>query len=954
MRAAPWGGRDQGEEEARYPTRHSASATADVPARVYDSQLNRMESKLNSLFAAVASSVRAERPALPARPPSGKPQASLGAAIAEVTRRQKDLDEGRAAPRPMSVTGLQRDIVGLSAKLDDMRREYAGRHTETPACNLDKLRTEISTISEVLGGLASRGSVAALEQTIRALSQRIETSRSEGIREAVLQPLEQLVGELRHAVAGINSRTAFSGLESELQKLGAKLDGLGRAGLDPTALQKVQQQTGEICDLLTGALARPLPIERIERQIEELAQTVERQRSAAHEAAAYSFVDESAGGKIEERLDAIAAKVERAMSDAHGQGQIDALSRRIDELHRELADWITHAPPGADMRPLEDLVRALVDKLERTEGVDPRAINALEQRIAELAQRLDASSVSFSSLGSLEQTIDALFSELEKTRQAAVDAAQGSASRGASLAGADAVGQELQMLRAVQDEVDRRTAATLNAVHETLEKLVDRLSMVEQELSLRPKASNELLASGPAPVFAPAQRDIAGRALAEGDRADLKNLRIRPDDLPRRENARNAATPPASIEDFLIEPGSGFPGRREESVGEAPRGRQARGEREVPASRADFIAAARRAAQAAQMETAAPVAQSQTRTVPPPKNGAGLVRQTRNFVSQHRRPVVLSIAALFLAIGAYALVKTMVHAQSTSTSSADMPAVAMLASPTTAAPAPTATASLNAAATDANSARQPVSNADATPTAAIGTNDTAPDATQTDSQAAQGGDARAQFQMAMNYAEGRHVPRDLAAAARWYAKAAAQGLAPAQYRLAMFYEKGLGVTRDIGQARLWYQRAAEQGNIRAMHNFAVLVAGGGDDGKPDYATAALWFEKAAEYGVRDSQYNLGVLLARGLGVPQNFASAYTWFSIVAAQGDSDAASKRDDVGARLSDDQLAAAKAAADNFRPKTPDAAANDVQASISSWNSSSPTPAPMSKAQHAKVTML
>ncbi len=182
------------------------------------------------------------------------------------------------------------------------------------------------------------------------------------------------------------------------------------------------------------------------------------------------------------------------------------------------------------------------------------------------------------------------------------------------------------------------------------------------------------------------------------------------------------------------------------------------------------------------------------------------------------------------------------------------------------------------------------------------------------------------------------MPRDLVTAAQWYRKAAERGLAPAQLRLAFLYQKGVGVQRDLDRARAWYLRAAEQGNVTAMHNLAVLTA----DNKPDYATAAQWFKKAAEYGLLNSQFNLALLLSRGLGVQQNLVAAYAWFAIAAAQGDNDAAMRRDDLGARLNSDQLATARAMAASFRAKTPDAAANDDQPLAAAWPA--PTSGPIS----------
>jgi localization factor PodJL len=187
---------------------------------------------------------------------------------------------------------------------------------------------------------------------------------------------------------------------------------------------------------------------------------------------------------------------------------------------------------------------------------------------------------------------------------------------------------------------------------------------------------------------------------------------------------------------------------------------------------------------------------------------------------------------------------------------------------------------------------------------------------------AEAGDAAAQFDLAVRYAEGGAAPRDFGLAAQWYERAAQQGLAVAEYRLGSLYEKGLGVGKDMQRAKDLYQRAAEQGNTRAMHNLGVLAAEGS---KPNYTSAALWFGKAAEYGIRDSQYNLAVLLGRGLGLPKDLVKSYTWFAIVATAGDADAARKRDDVAARLTSSELAAANAAAAGFAPHPADRAANE-----------------------------
>ena len=170
-------------------------------------------------------------------------------------------------------------------------------------------------------------------------------------------------------------------------------------------------------------------------------------------------------------------------------------------------------------------------------------------------------------------------------------------------------------------------------------------------------------------------------------------------------------------------------------------------------------------------------------------------------------------------------------------------------------------------------------------------------------QAAADGNARAQFEVAAIYTEGRAVEANPAEAAKWYERSAAQGFVPAQYRLGNLYEAGTGVEKDLEMARLWYQRAADAGNRMAMHNLAALYAGG-QLGEQQFELAAEWFTKAAARGMTDSQFNLGMLYARGLGVDQDFEQSYKWFSLAARSGDADAGKARDDMAKSLSADAV--------------------------------------------------
>ena len=150
-------------------------------------------------------------------------------------------------------------------------------------------------------------------------------------------------------------------------------------------------------------------------------------------------------------------------------------------------------------------------------------------------------------------------------------------------------------------------------------------------------------------------------------------------------------------------------------------------------------------------------------------------------------------------------------------------------------------------------------------------------------------------------------------AVKFLTQAAEKGQAVAQYRLGTLYERGQGVPADAAKAAHWYEMAANQGNRKAMHNLAVSYAGGAA-GKKNMAEAARWFAKAAALGLSDSQFNLAVLYERGDGVPQSLLDAYKWYSIAAAAGDTESKARIGVLQTQLGDADKAAANKSAATF----------------------------------------
>jgi hypothetical protein len=78
---------------------------------------------------------------------------------------------------------------------------------------------------------------------------------------------------------------------------------------------------------------------------------------------------------------------------------------------------------------------------------------------------------------------------------------------------------------------------------------------------------------------------------------------------------------------------------------------------------------------------------------------------------------------------------------------------------------------------------------------------------------ADAGNAHAQTRMGDAYMEGRGVPRDDAAAGRWYEDAALKGETGAQVKLATMYAKGKGVLPNYNLAYIWFGTSAPRGQF---------------------------------------------------------------------------------------------------------------------------------------------
>ncbi|WP_375465487.1 hypothetical protein [uncultured Methylobacterium sp.] len=977
-----------------------------APVQQVADRLGDIERRMSALGEQVAAS----------RPPGrrGRPAAAeIRDAVQEIRQRQRELDDDAQG----SIVATMRQ--DLARRLDAAVAEAAPPEAALPEAvqppvpdAVSELRRETSRLRESIGHLATGRDLGALEQAMISLASGVERAHAPADLAAIAAPIELIRVQVERLADDV-AENVHARVAGDVERLAARLGTVVAGGhggtVDHDALTDLFRELEEIRHLI-AALAGPERIQGLANGLQAISAQIA-QLQAGPETNLRPLLEEIRTGLqaagpapaiLVDQIEAMAAKLDALQAGARGAdaaaskailGRIDALSDKVDRVSAQpVGDLIGRleglgetlgetlrrpAVPGGDVASIHAMLRNLAEKVDRV-GARPggEGLDALEKQVVLLANRIDARSVD-PTLVSLERTMGDLLRQVSALREAAPsEAVVAQAARSAvaaSIGGAREAADrsEFGLLRAGLADIqarqaasDQRLSVTLEGVQSALDRLVGRLGAPEAgEAARLPIAARQ----------ASLEERLLGSTGIEAPRRGARR--------PELPHASGAAPAPeaARIGDELLEPGAGRPAKdataKDAPTKDAPaRERVARDRTEAPEADAadiktNFIAAARRAAQAAQAEVASEAALSAGRREPrgsagraaPAASapGAGPVARLRAEIDRRRRPLLLGLAAVVLALGA-------LQAISMRPTGADAARTSL--PPAASVPARDASGVADAgtpSAPKADSLKADPAKVDPVPAEVARTVPADPQTTQAiaspppEPRAAQAraalpqvsgmaslsgdlaglpaalsklrqsvldGDGTAIWELAGREADGRGLPRDLSLAAKLYEKLAAAGYAPAQYKLAGHHEKGSGLVRDIGQAKLWYGRAAEQGHARSMHNLAVLYAENpAASGKPDYASAASWFRQGAEYGVRDSQYNLAVLYARGLGLTQDLMQSYAWFSAAAAQGDEDAGRKRDDVANKLSPADLATARSIAANFKPHRLDRAVNE-----------------------------
>lgn len=907
-----------------------------------------------------------------------------------------------AAPAYVPAVPTQ-DLSGLEEHLKQITDQIETLRRPGVEDAINALRAELGDIGRALNDAMPRQAIDAIERQIQSLTHRIAEGRQNGGDAGALGGIEHGLAEVRDALRGLTPAENLVGFNEAVDGLAHKIDMIV-AKRDPEMLGQLERAITTLREM-TGHVASNDAVSRLAAQVAELGDKVDHFAQGGASDALNNLEH-----RISALSDALAARSQNGASiPPRLEALVESLSDKIEQIQQSRGENVA-------VGHLEDQIVALVKRLDAS---DSRLghLEAIERGLGDLLVHIEEIRAN-KNTGAVREdgapVVAQLQQQLERT-QSALDAMHGTLGivvdrlatieKGVREPRPAAPDEAMELTQPVGRIAARAVVDEAPPAPPSPPPAPQRMEAPQPEparLPPRPypqQPAPELaavLAQRPAPQSAPqpaaqqAPQQAAARRLPPAPRLPINpdlppDMPIEPGSAPPRFAASHAARIAAS----------------EAALGPARPKLEAE-----PEGKSGFLAAARRAARLA-MQSAKPRA-------PEPDVPQYMAEDEeaapslRSSVMKKVKSVLIAACLVAVIIGGIQIASKFFDFNSSHTT--QNAGSGVTAPPQTTADDPLVTQSLTSPIKpfdgSAMSGTAPGTGAvrNVTPGVLPGTdnssllsapalnpppqtapNSTAPTNDVTGSipprapkarpaspygdsdlpiaiggarlrDAAMGGDAVAAYEVAQRFAEGRGIAANPEEAARWFERSAGKGFVPAQFRYASMLEKGQGVKKNLGQARKLYVAAAGRGHAKAMHNLAVLYAEG-IDGKPDYATAAQWFRKAAEHGVGDSQYNLGILCARGLGVEKNFNDAYRWFALAAAQGDREAAKKRDEIADRLEPDDLTAVQAAVKKFAAKPQPAEAIAVPVPRGGWDDNGnaeapaaapqPAPGPVSKPQ-------
>ncbi|MGE0230827.1 MAG: peptidoglycan-binding protein [Flavobacteriaceae bacterium] len=815
---------------------------------------------------------------------------------------------------------------------------------------LERLEERLNQIADAItakakadtGGAAGKkieDSIRRLADTQLAISHNIDET-GERYRATLDERLNALAARIEAKIQQENTYEAIGGLERELRNMS---DRLTMPDVDLGGLVSEVRSVAERLDAIPAhsesafrRIANGLA-QHIDSSSSTTISTLRADLERIHNAAPAPDIS-----SIEHAIADIALRLDTA-----GQAELGALRDEIAQMRSEI-----HNSGRIDLSGIESSLALLLQKLderpaESARGDDTAVLAAVERRIAQLSEDIASVRAADATPSQIEPLLSDLARRIDASREDAVEAARQAAEAAAGKVLATPPGDpapdkaligalqnEIRQLRQSSDQSDRRTQDTLEAVHDVLGKIVNRLSEMEREVVIPAPNTEAPTDRRPAQPHAAAEHVLSSKP--------DKPAAYEPQATPGRPiNAPSGETSPSLQDDVPLPPRMSRQAEASANAAETA----ATGEKNE--DKTDFIAAARRAARAAAAEEAAGqndlprglarllrrkaretdapaadraatpraaggggfdraqraartagkvevrdktlTAQSEPAVADAGEGPAGLVADVRNDESGKtggsRKTIVYGMSIFLILMGGWQVYRMF-------SANEAPPAPAALSTPEQPAPQQSAPVAPDTQATPPASSGTPAGeqgNAAIAPerhssigTPAMPRQIEIGQLPKTSDQAAMAGKGGLKSEPAGSLASPQlsDLPNSLPQGLR---EAAAGGDMLARYEIGSRYAEARDAPQDLEKAAQWFQLAAAQGHAPSQFRLGGMFEKG--NGVPkDNELAKIWYERAAEKGNRRAMHNLAVLLADGSAGKPDYGVAADWFRRAAEFG----------------------------------------------------------------------
>jgi localization factor PodJL len=863
-------------------------------------------------------------------------------AFAKLANRLEDIQAAvETLPQSLSMQSMEEKVRVLATAIDTLSRQNphaSAEHLELIESRLDEIsRAIVATSVSMQPAAMDYVPFERLEARLAALAQRVEEIGAEDTTHALAEHVGARIASLSDRFDALASASQLP--EEQIARLASQMEVISRK------IESVSD-TGNADQMMQG----------LENRLYEIASAIDQKsRDATNQTLTY-FRD------LEGRLHDLTVRLEDNEQSSSGSSpevlafindRFADFYTKMDEKQRKAAEPVGVMAKGLESR-LDDITRRLDSTAASIPAIDTNLIRDLEAQVQNLSLQLDRPATAPSGdYDDISPRLAAIEKSLTVNRETLLDAARMAAEdalRSMALPTNGDVNREavvglandLKSLEAMARKADDRNSRTFEAIHDTLLKVVDRLSAIEADG----------FQASPAPVFAPLAEPVS--PLAEpllktpertadfGSRAP--SLDMDDDDFQRpptepvrtvtrspaaaaaaaaaAAGARSAKTPEPAAKTSMfaglanavrgarepekkelvlagdpaltaspevmidsaqanqpLEPGSGAPDLN--SIMQRVREeRSARGDKGTDSVvKSDLIAAARRAAQAAAAE-AEILKKASGKSDQSKKSGLS------ELISKQRKPLLMAISALIVAIAGLQFGRTFLGGESDQIDPQASTAIETPAEPEKLEAKAGDKIEIPAASTPAKTAEPAVRMVDKPASANDVMMAPAGDAAalqipKTEASAEPGIDAKP--------AEAAMAGPDATPEAPAMAEAPKLDEKPTASQNVAAVTPDTKTTdlppADAGPVAL--REAAASGNPKAVFEIGSRYAEGRGVAK-DLKEAAKYYTQAADAGFAPAQFRIGSFHEKGLGVERDASKAKTFYQMAAEQGNASA------------------------------------------------------------------